>query len=164
MRKAHDAGVKSLMTDWPSGAASRSEKDADLRAKPPHRKRALYATVSTDPTTAQTRATAPASSETSPQNAVSTASLATKPSSGGIPAMEAAPITDTVNSLGAMRPTPESRRMSRVPAWWSITPTARNRVALNRPWAMTMPMPAIAVSAVPKDTTAVMNPSWLTVP
>ena len=117
-----------------------------------------------EPSTTHTSAIIASGSAAWSTNAVRTASLVTKPSSGGIPAMDAAPIMATTNNMGAVRPTPESLRMSRVPAWWSMMPTLRNRVALNRPCAMTMPMPAIAVSAVPNATTAVMKPSWLTVP
>src|SRR6185312_15105527 len=53
-------------------------------ANAPQRKRALYATVSTVP------ATSPASSTGSSVNAAKTASLATNPTSGGTPAIDAA--------------------------------------------------------------------------
>ena len=163
-RKSQRTGVKAPTTDCPSGEVSSPEKRPGLRAKPPHTKRALYANVRTDPTTTHTSAVTASGSGSASTNAVSTASLVTKPSRGGTPAMEAAPMTATTSSWGALPATPDSRRMSRVPAWWSMMPTVRNRVALNRPWAITMASPAMAVSAVPKETTAVMNPSWLTVP
>ena len=60
--------------------------------------------------------------------------------------------------------TPDSLRTSRVPDWWSMMPTTRNRVALNSPWARSIARPASAASGVPSPTTMVRKPSWLTVP
>ena len=52
-------------------------------------------------------------------------------------------------STGAERPTPESRRRSRVPVWWSTIPTTMNRVALNSACATSIARPASAAARVP---------------
>ena len=93
-----------------------------------------------------------------------TLSLPTKPSSGGRPAIDAPAMTAVPNSTGAERPTPDSARMSRVPAWWSTMPTTRNSVALNSAWASSIAIPARAVARVPTLKTTIRKPSWLTVP
>ena len=78
--------------------------------------------------------------------------------------MDAAPMPATMPSARDERNTPESWRTSRVPDWWSMIPTTRNRVALNSPWASSIARPARAASGVPRPTTMVRKPSWLTVP
>ena len=137
-------------------------------AKAPHMNRALYANVSTEPATTPARTTVPqgpyAGSPAKWTNASSTDSLATKPPSSGTPAMDAAPIPATTARAREDRKTPESLRMSRVPAWWSMMPTTRNSVALKSPWASSMASPASAASGFPSPTTMVRKPSWLTVP
>jgi len=67
-------------------------------------------------------------------------------------------------STGIRLPTPDSSRQSRVPAAWSTMPTTRNSVDLNSACASSRATPASAASRVPKPTTTIMKPSWLTVP
>ena len=97
-------------------------------------------------------------------NAASTDSLATNPSSGGTPAIEAAASVATVASTGAARPTPDRSRRSRVPASWSRMPTTRNSAALNSACATSIATPASAAFAVPAPNSTASRPSWLTVP
>jgi hypothetical protein len=78
--------------------------------------------------------------------------------------MDAAPMAATTPSAREERKTPDNLRTSRVPDWWSMMPTTRNRVALNSPWARSIASPASAASGVPRPTTMVRKPSWLTVP
>ena len=122
--------------------------------------------MSTEPTNAPTRAThahgSPAAAAS--RNAVNTASLATKPSSGGRPAIEAAATIAIVAITGIRRPSPESLRQSRVPAAWSTMPTTRKSAALNRACASSRVTPASAASRVPYPVTSTRKPSWLTVP
>ena len=54
--------------------------------------------------------------------------------------------------------------MSRVPVVWSIAPTIMNSVALNMECANVMARPAIVASREPTPITAVIKPSWETVP
>ena len=92
------------------------------------------------------------------------ASLATKPNSGGSPAMEAAASPATTASTGIRAASPDSLVRSRVPVAWSMTPTLRNKVALNSACASSIARPAWPAALVPNPTSSVMNPSWLTVP
>ena len=92
------------------------------------------------------------------------ASLATNPSSGITPAIEAAArIAMTANS-GCLRPKPERSKISRVPVEWSIAPTTINSVALNSECATVSARPASMASREPMATTEVIKPSWETVP
>ena len=65
---------------------------------------------------------------------------------------------------GSRRPSPESRRRSRVPVAWSMTPTVRKSADLNSAWAMVIVRPAAASSWLPAPTSTMRKPSWLTVP
>ena len=94
----------------------------------------------------------------------STDSLATKPNSGGSPAMDSPAATATAARTGWRRPMPESWRRSRVPASWSMMPTIMNSGALNTAWARSMASPAIAASRVPRPLATMRKPSWETVP
>jgi hypothetical protein len=96
--------------------------------------------------------------------ALSAFSLAMKPTSGGNPAIDAAPITEITITGRHAGANPCSRRMSRVWAWWSTTPTVMNSPALNAPWARRTAQPASVASSRPTPSSTTMNPSWLTVP
>ena len=92
------------------------------------------------------------------------ASLATKPRNGGSAAMLAVAPTAMISS-GLLRcPSQASRRMSRVPVAWSMTPTTMNSAALNMACAHSMASPASIRSLPPAPTITVIRPSWLTVP
>lgn len=92
------------------------------------------------------------------------ASLATNPRNGGSAAMLAVASAAITNRLGARLPSQASRRMSRVPVAWSITPTTMNSEALNIACAQSMVRPASIRSPPPLPTMIVIRPSWLTVP
>ena len=92
------------------------------------------------------------------------ASLATKPRNGGSAAMLAVAKAAMTNSGRHSWPSQASRRMSRVPVEWSMTPTTMNSVALNSACAKSMARPASIRSRPPPPTITVMKPSWLTVP
>ncbi len=96
--------------------------------------------------------------------ASSAASLARKPNSGGRPAIDAAARPAITATTGIREARPDSLVMSRVPVEWSMTPTVRNSVALNSAWASSIARPACAAAWVPRPTSSMMKPSWLTVP
>ena len=107
--------------------------------------------MSTEPRNAPASAThahgSPAAAAS--RNAVNTASFATKPSSGGRPAIDAAATIAIVAITGIRRPRPESLRQSRVPAEWSTMPTTRKSAALKSACASRSVTPASAASRVP---------------
>ena len=74
-------------------------------------------------------------------SAANAASLPTKPSSGGTPAIESAARPPMTASAGSRRPSPDSCRRSRVPVAWSMTPTVRKSVDLNSACAMVIDQP-----------------------
>lgn len=119
-------------------------------------------TSTVQPTTGPTLVPSP--SRASPMSAAYTLSFATKPVNGGTPAIDAPASSATTASAGADRPTPESRRRSRVPVWRSTMPTTRKSTDLNRAWAPSIATPASAAARVPTLTTRSRKPSWLTVP
>ena len=43
-------------------------------------------------------------------------------------------------------------------------PTTMNAAALKAPWASSITLPATSAVGVPQPKTAIINPSWLTVP
>ena len=122
--------------------------------------------VRMEPTTSTTSVMLPGMpvSSSSCRMASRAVSLATKPSSGGIPAMDAAEMTASTISSGCFLPSPDSSRMSRVPVEWSMAPATINSAALNSEWAKVMAKPAMAASREPTPMTVMMKPSWLTVP
>ena len=122
--------------------------------------------VSTEPSTKPTSSTLRGMpySSSSWSVASSVASFATKPHSGGMPAIDAAAMVASAATSGSLRPRPESSRISRVPDVWSIAPTIMNSAALNSECAKTSASPASVASREPMPITAVMNPSCETVP
>ena len=119
------------------------------------------------PTTMPPRATAPqpaAVSALRSSTEASTASFATNPKAGGMPAIEAPATTAAANGHGSRRHRPDRSRRSRVPALRSMMPTTRNSVDLKSAWATTIARPATAADRVPIEAIRVRNPSWLTVP
>ena len=139
---------------------------ASFVAKAPHKKYREYAMVSIEPTTSATRVRCPGMpcSSSSCRIASSAASLAMKPNSGGMPAIDAAETTASAAMKGSRRARPDSSPMSRVPVVWSIAPTIMNSVALNSECANVMANPAMVASREPTPMTVVIKPSWLTVP
>lgn len=133
-----------------------------LRANAPQTNRRLYAVVSADPAT--TTASAHRSAAEPCSSASNAASFAANPSSGGRAAMEAAASTATPATYGRERPTPESRRRSRVPAAWSTMPVTRNSGALKRACPRIIAAAASAAFRLPVPASRVRKPSWLTVP
>lgn len=53
--------------------------------------------------------------------------------------------------------------MSRVPASWSTMPTLMNSAALKVAWLSTCSTATAAAAGVPKPSSMVINPRWLTV-
>ena len=90
--------------------------------------------------------------------------MLTNPNSGITPAIEAAASVAATPVIGMIRPMPCSRRMSRVWAAWSTTPTDMNSVALNSEWASSTATPANTISGSPCPTSRTMKPSCETVP
>ncbi len=77
--------------------------------------------------------------------------------------MDAAASTATAQVAGRRTPSRDSRRRSRVPAWWSMTPVTMNRLDLNSAWASSMTAPASAAVLVPAPSRAISMPSSLMV-
>ncbi len=137
-----------------------------LCANAPHTKRSEYAIVRTEPTTAPARPTHAQKGWVAvcSRSVLNTASLATKPSSGGRPAMEAAASTATRARTRWLRHSPDISRRSRVPVCRSIMPTVKNKVALKAACPISSAIPASATLESPNASTNVRKPSWLTVP
>ena len=91
-------------------------------------------------------------------------SFATKPMSGGSPAIEAAAMVAVAASTGARRPRPWSWVRSRVPVPLSMMPTAKKSVDLKSACDITRASVAKAADLLPTPESAVIMPSWLTVP
>ena len=87
-----------------------------------------------------------------------------KPKVRGIPAIDAALMITTHDRTGHEPKSFGRCNRSRVPSWWSITPTDMNSVALNTAWASTSTQPAVTDSGVPMPKSTNMKPSWLIVP
>ena len=96
--------------------------------------------------------------------ASSVASLDTKPSSGGIPAIDIAGRMARMYSAGFFLPRPASLSMSLVPAEWSMAPTIMKSAALKRECAKVSARPACMASREPMAMMAVIKPSCETVP
>lgn len=92
--------------------------------------------------------------------AVNISSLEMNPNSRGMPAIDAAASTAMTRSTGIRTSMTARRRMSRVPAWWSTTPTTMNREDLNSAWAAVCTVAAVSASGVPTPTIATSRPSW----
>ena len=127
------------------------------------RNRIVYATVSTDPPMTPIP-TMSCSGPSSLSTASMAASLAAKPSSGGAPAIDSPLATATANATGMERHSPPSCPISRVPVRMSISPTTRNRAALNRAWANNNDTAAKTALPVPTDRSVISRPSWEIVP
>src|SRR5690625_1360807 len=110
-------------------------------------------------TTSAVSPTVTAVGRSASRNAWKSDSLETKPSSGGTPAMEAAPKMTTVRVAGMAIFRTVSMRMSRVPASWSMTPTARKSADLNRACAMVCKTAAVSAVGVPMPINATKYPS-----
>ena len=119
--------------------------------------------MKTEPATSATVTSRPRRSS-SARNASNPASLPTKPSSGGSPAIDAAAAAAVIALPRSDVHSPESRRTSRVPVAWSIVPVTRNSGALNSPCASSIAIPAMAAIRVPAPNRTMRKPSWLTVP
>ena len=139
---------------------------AGLVAKAPCRKYSAYVIVRTEPTTRPTIISwrGMPTRRSSFSTAVSADSLAMKPQSGGMPAIDSAEIQPSAAMSGSRRPRPESSRTSRVPVEWSMAPTIMNSAALNRVWLKVSASPACIASREPIAVTDMMKPSWETVP
>ena len=103
-----------------------------------------------------------------PSQAVSTASwsiisLEMKPLKGGRPAIDAPATIAMVAVTGISCSRPPRRRMSRVPASWSTMPAFMNSAALKVAWLRMWNTAATAASGVPKPSSMVTRPRWLTV-
>ena len=124
--------------------------------------------MSVDPATRPMTTSQPVTPESVPcvdsTAAVSADSLATKPMSGGIPAIEAAEMIAATARTGVVRPRPCSWFRSRVPVPLSMMPTVKKRTDLKRAWESTSVSVAIAAALLPMPARAVIMPSWLTVP
>ena len=123
----------------------------------------MYATVRTDPpmiSPPTTRNSVP----DSPSAASIAASFAGKPSSGGMPAIEAPEITATANVMGIERRRPDSSLMLRVPVRTSTSPTTMNSAALNTAWATRIEIAANVAFGVPTASSVISRPSCDTVP
>ena len=90
-------------------------------------------------------------------------SFETKPRVGGIPAMQAAATTAPVKVHGIFRHSTPRSRMSREPAWWSMTPMIMNREDLNSACAAVCTTAAASATGVPTPMVATIQPSWETV-
>ncbi len=136
-----------------------------LDANAPHQKRRPYATVNIEPTTTDHSTTVSTHTGPSPcRSDSSAASFATYPANGGSPIIDAVASPPATAVHGRALPTPVRRRRSRVPAAASTTPTTRNSEALNIACAPIIASPASAAPRVPRPTSRMMRPSWLTVP
>ena len=86
-----------------------------------------------------------------------------KPFSGGMPASDSAAMVPMAKVIGISLRSPPSRLMERVPVSWSMMPAVMNSDALKVAWLMMWKTAAIAASSVPKPSSIVIRPSWLTV-
>ena len=86
-----------------------------------------------------------------------------KPNSGGMAAMEAAATQVEAKVNGSCLYSWPRRRMSREPAWWSMTPMSMNREDLNSAWASVCTIAAASAAGVPMPIAATIQPRWETV-
>ena len=90
-------------------------------------------------------------------------SLEMNPFSNGTPAIAAQATMASVAVYGISRYSPLRRRMSRVPASWSMMPAAMNSEALKVAWFMMWNTAATAASGLSKPSSSVIRPRLLIV-
>ena len=86
-----------------------------------------------------------------------------KPLSSGTPAIAAEATIASAAVSGMYLWSPCSRRMSREPVSWSMTPAAMKSEALKIAWLRIWNTPATVASGVERPNSRVISPRWLMV-